>query len=130
MASSSSHSSKPAPLADSPWFWLGLFSLTAVVAILAIGPKFYQRQQRLERQSHVREQVWRQRAEQPKEKAAPAEGTREAADNDPYPSEVRNRLWPLAVLGAAVTIGCWGWLWWQRRSALNDRAPPGMTQIE
>jgi hypothetical protein len=127
MASSSSPSSKPAPLTDSPWFWLGLFSLTGVVAILAIGPKFYQRQQRLERQSHVREQVWRQRMEQPPE-AAPAEATREAADNDPYPSEVRNRLWPLAVLGAAVTFGCWGWLWWQHRSPSTQLRPPSISE--
>lgn len=100
----------PGPLTDSPWFWLGLFGLAALVGLMAIGPKFAQRQHRLALQSEVREQIWRDRLEQPS-----------AAELAERPSVVASSLplWPLAAVALAVTGGSWGWLWWQRRQIPN-----------
>jgi len=47
----------PPPLSDSPLFWLLLFSGAAIVAIVAIGPKFAQREARLERMYHARQRA-------------------------------------------------------------------------
>lgn len=44
----------PPPLSDSPLFWLLLFSGAAIVAVVAIQPKFAQREARLERMYHAR----------------------------------------------------------------------------
>ncbi len=45
------------PLTDSPWFWLGLFAVTGLLGLWAIGPKNAQRQARLERMHDTRTRV-------------------------------------------------------------------------
>ena len=35
-------------LADSPWFWLLLFGVMGLVAVIVVGPRFSRRQSRLE----------------------------------------------------------------------------------
>jgi hypothetical protein len=39
---------------DSPWFWVFVFSASALVALTAIGPKHLRRQERLERMADQR----------------------------------------------------------------------------
>lgn len=42
---------------DSPWFWICLFASVAVVALVAIGPKYRQREARLESTFAMREHL-------------------------------------------------------------------------
>jgi hypothetical protein len=114
MASHGPSPSANEPVTDSPWFWLGLFSLAALAALVVIGPKFQRRHARLELQSEVRQQVWRQRVEQSPASNSPATG-------QPAADAVAMRaggvwLWPLAAVALAVTSVCWTMLWRQRRS--------------
>jgi hypothetical protein len=44
-------------LSDSPWFWLLTFSVAAVAALVAVGPKHIRRQERLVRMQSVRDQL-------------------------------------------------------------------------
>jgi hypothetical protein len=51
--------SKP-PITDAPWFWLLVFSTTAFIALVAIGPKYGRRQQGVERRFEARRETARQ----------------------------------------------------------------------
>jgi hypothetical protein len=50
------------PVSDSPWFWLMLFLVTALCAIVVVSPKYMHRQARLERMNATRDQIARQAA--------------------------------------------------------------------
>ncbi|RIK77066.1 MAG: hypothetical protein DCC68_18130 [Planctomycetota bacterium] len=47
---------------DSPWFWICLFASVAAVALVAIGPKYRQREARLESTFQMREHLARRNA--------------------------------------------------------------------
>jgi hypothetical protein len=105
------------PLTDSPWFWVLVFSLMGLGALVAISGKYGQRQSRLERQYQARERV------------------REDSMSDParreYSSPERTLvpLWPLAVVLIAVAVGAAVMLDRERRGrgrpgSLEERAPP------
>jgi heme exporter protein D len=51
-------------LGDSPWFWLALFGTIAVLALLAISPKYARRQLRLESRHQHRLQARSRRPDQ------------------------------------------------------------------
>lgn len=105
-------------MTDSPWFWLGLFGLSALVALVAIGPKFQRRHARLELQSQVREQVWRGQLVQPGPQAGDA-ATVAVQGTASEPATDGAWLWPLGGLAAIVTMVCWSRLWWLRRSEMK-----------
>jgi hypothetical protein len=94
---------------DSPWYWVCLFALAALMAMIAIGPKFQRRQERLQQQSQAREQVWRERVE-----GGQASGPSEAFDPIENFWEARLRLWPLMALALVVAGVAWGKLWLTR----------------
>jgi hypothetical protein len=45
------------PITDSPWFWALMFSVVALVALVAISGQYGKRQARLERQYQARERI-------------------------------------------------------------------------
>jgi hypothetical protein len=102
-----------APITDSPWFWLLVFSSMALVALLAIGGKYGQRQARMERQYQARERVATgARGEQA------AAVTEEGTERRPYatPDATLIPIWPLkvvfavlALVAAAMLFRSWGW---------------------
>ena len=49
----------PPPIAESIWFWIACFSAVGLLALVAIGPKYAQRQAQIERQYQARGQVHR-----------------------------------------------------------------------
>jgi hypothetical protein len=82
-------------ITDSPWFWVLVFSLMAMAALVAIGGKYGRRQAALERQFQARERI----------------AFAETADNDAVDFEGRTYatpddtlvpLWPLAIIMIAV----------------------------
>lgn len=103
-------SSQP-PVTDSPWYWVGLFALAALVGMIAIGPKFYRRQEVLQQKSQAREQVWRDRVEG----ATPPDAS-PVDDATDQAWAARLRLWPLMAAALVVTCVAWGKLWSQRRA--------------
>ena len=54
-----------APLTDSPWFWLFLFGLAGVAALVAITPKYLRRQARIEQQYYANREILRRQAQGP-----------------------------------------------------------------
>jgi hypothetical protein len=86
------------PLTDSPWFWVLAFSLTAMLAILAIGTKYGRRQTRLELQYQARERIAERgsAANNPEaaERIDDQGGRREFAS----PGDNLIPLWPLTLL--------------------------------
>jgi hypothetical protein len=85
-----------APITDSPWFWLCLFSGAALLAIAAIGPKYARRQERIERKFQMREHVVERRA---------AGDTNPEDDVFTPPERIAATLWPIAALLAVVFVG-------------------------
>jgi len=45
------------PMADSPWFWVYLFTTAALIALALIGPKFAARQAQIEREFQGRQRA-------------------------------------------------------------------------
>jgi len=106
------------PITDSPWFWVLVFSLMGLGALVAIGGKYRERQSRLERQYQARERA--------RENALSDPARREYSS----PEETLIPLWPLAVLLIAVGVGAGVMLWREYRgrgrpgSLPNAGAPP------
>lgn len=137
---------RPAPVTDSPWFWLMIFGVAALAALLAIAPKHARRQARLERMNATRDQILRQMADGEPGAAADAELADTAepgapvkehpADGAESPNEVldvrdverRHSLEPLAMIlslalaAAALAIGVTNHL---RRASRRQEAAPG-----
>lgn len=91
---------------ESPWLWLGVFSLVALVAVLMIGPKWMRRQARLEQKLEGRV-----RAQQPID-VPPDEfelGQRSGGENN---------LITVAPLAAFLCVlAAVGWFQWTRERA-------------
>jgi hypothetical protein len=82
------------PITDIPWFWALLFCSVALVAIVAVGPKFARRQTQLERRAEVRERI------------AFGQPVKEIVTRPEPPSGLR-RLAPLAAVVGAGWVGSW-----------------------
>jgi len=84
---------KNRPISDSPWFWVLLFSVVALIALGAISGQYGKRQARIERQYQARERIGDNAVNDPTrpEYATP--------DNTLVP------IWPLGVLLVAAAIG-------------------------
>jgi hypothetical protein len=98
---------------DSHWFWVLMFSGMALVALLAIGPKYGGRQSRLERQYQARERI----ATQANAKTSTQDYA--SADDTLIP------LWPLAVILSAVIVLAAVMLFrGHQRTLVNESPPP------
>jgi hypothetical protein len=99
-------------LADSPWFWLCLFASAAVLALIAIGPKYRQREARLETQLRMRDHLVRG-----EQSIASSKGDSEpaVATEDDLIRSTEPLIW---ILSGAVAVG-WGLLFWSRRTGAN-----------
>lgn len=100
------------PLTDSPWFWLMLFSLFALLGITIIGPKYLVRQSRLEYQFHARQEMHARRLTAGSDAAGAredAEGGRILEDSPRRPSVL-----PLAAIaGSLLLVSVVGLVRWQ-----------------
>jgi type VI protein secretion system component VasF len=92
------------PVTDSPWFWVMMFSLMALGALVAIGGKYGRRQAAIERQFQARTRVAEQLAS---ENNSTAE-TRIAEQTPPRdfatPGETLIPLWPLAAVLVLIVV--------------------------
>lgn len=91
-----------APISDSPWFWLLVFSTIALGAIVAVGPKYGHRQARIERQYQARERLASDAAG---ENTGPDLATSAVqADSRDFATskDTLVPLWPLAIVLSAV----------------------------
>lgn len=94
---------EPFRATDSAWFWGLVFSVMALVGIVAIAPKFDRRQGRLEGRTAGREAIAVERAR----RAAglePIDLAEEAREPDGEPRR-QVTLWPLATLATAAAAG-------------------------
>ena len=90
-----------ASVTDSPWFWVLIFSLMALGALVAIGPKYGRRQAVLERKYQARERV----AERLGTNGGVNEGPQAGAPVERRElASAENRLIPLWPLAAILTV--------------------------
>jgi hypothetical protein len=99
-------------ITDSPWFWLCLFALAALVGLAAIGPKYAQRQAQIEREFQGR-----QRAAQSAQGESPSVPLS-------TPGETIIPLWPLFVALAVFIPIAW-FLFWRRTSTQDEKLVSG-----
>jgi hypothetical protein len=128
-----SESTRP-PVTDSPWFWVMMFSLMALGALLAIGGKYGRRQAAIERQYQARTRV----AEQLTGDNRPAGDGRitDQAGRRAFatPSDPLIPLWPLSTVLVAVAVFAAVLLVRSRRprpaAVARSRPRPGAPAVE
>jgi hypothetical protein len=84
--------SQKSPITDSPWFWVLVFSLMGLVALVAISGQYGKRQSRLERQYQARERIAADAVEDPQRREYST------------PGDTLIAIWPLAVVLAGVAV--------------------------
>ena len=103
--------SETAPQAwtDSPWFWAAAFAYFGLVWLAAIGPKYAQRQEAVERRFEARQEIARRRASGelklntgPDAEPVAIDPDATSRDAEPPPHELRVSLEPLVFLLALV----------------------------
>jgi hypothetical protein len=92
------------PITDSPWFWVLVFSLMALLALLAIGPKYGRRQTRLELQYQARERIAERRATENKPEVAARIDDQTGGREFASPGDNLIPLWPLAAVLVLIAI--------------------------
>lgn len=89
--------SDEAPITDSPWFWVLLFSIVGLIALGGISGQYGRRQARLERQYQARERI-----------AAGEVGDNAGEDPERHEYATPDRtlvpIWPLAILLGGVIL--------------------------
>ncbi len=97
------------PLADSPWFWVYLFGIAALIALALAGPKFGERQAQIEREYQGRTRA--------------AQNLNGAEPDVPLSTSERTliTLRPLFLALAAITAVGWIVHWWTRRVQWTQR---------
>jgi hypothetical protein len=96
------------PLADSPWFWVYLFGIAALIALALAGPKFDQRQAQIEREYQGRTRA--------------AQNLNGVQPDVPLSSPQRTlvTLRPLFLALAAITAVGWIVHWWTRQKQMES----------
>jgi hypothetical protein len=92
------------PVTDSPWFWVMMFSLMALGALVAIGGKYGRRQAAIERQYQARTRVAEQQASANNSAADARLNEQASARNFAAPDDTLIPLWPLAVVLILVSL--------------------------
>lgn len=113
---------QPREWLDSPWVWFGLFAAMGIIALLAVSPKYAQRQGRLEQryENRLRMEYQRRHAAAPD---VPGEATSSAPTRM---SEARttSSLVPIA-LSLAIVLVVAAILVWRRVQRRVPVRPPG-----
>jgi hypothetical protein len=91
-------------ITDSPWFWLFAFSAMGLIGLLAVSPKYDDRQKRLEARYEGRQRA-RAAAERPPsaDDSTHSSDAAEAISSDQYDYEPHRKV-PLQFLGAAILV--------------------------
>ncbi len=109
----------PAPVTDSPWFWVLAFSLTGLLALAVIGGKYSRRQANIERNYQARERVAERVTAEAQavnnSVAAPRINDSEAQREYASPGNRLIPVWPLAILLGLVSIAAAVMLYRSRR---------------
>lgn len=91
----------PPPITDSPWLWFSLFAAVGLVALLATGGKFGNRQAEIEREGQARTAL----AEGMQiEEDGTGRKTATRAPEYSHPGQTEIRLVPLALTIGAVLV--------------------------
>ena len=102
-------------MSESPWFWACLFASAGLMALMAVGPKYGDRQ------------LLEERKAQGRMRAAEHASGGEMATEVSSEGDLAVPLKPLyGVLAAALAIA-WGILWWSHMRigrTTNDDSPP------
>ena len=106
-------------MSQSPWFWMLLFTLTALGALGGIGPKYLQRQQRIERMGEGQRRAAEFRWHGDSLVAVNPEG---GESEPPETFASRPSLVPLTSALLVVAAVAWVGLRLQQRSAAARRA--------
>ncbi len=98
------NSDERSSITDSPWFWVLLFALVALVLLAAMSRKYDLRQANIERNYQARERV----AEKITAENNPADVARinDLEARRPYaaPGDRLIKLWPLAILLGLISV--------------------------
>jgi hypothetical protein len=109
-----------APITDSVWFWLALFSLGGIVAVLLIEQQYRPRQRRLEMQYRAQEEILRRQA------AGEATARPVGEEGDAPPPTDRELiipLWPLIAACLLVFASSVYMIWRERRTFISEKTP-------
>jgi hypothetical protein len=131
-------------MTDSPWFWVAMFAWMALLALVAVGPKYSFRQQVVERKFLARQEIARRRsgadttATQLQAELLTAEanvGSGEQFDIDAADNGQGGQsglivpLWGLALLVSSVLAVAVVMLLRDRRSAAAAKSAPSASRI-
>jgi hypothetical protein len=98
------HSQVHSPLSDSPWYWVLVFSLMALAALVAMSGKYGRRQANIERQYQARQRIAEKHTAENNSQAAERIDDSEARRSFATPGNNLITLWPLAILLSLVAI--------------------------
>jgi hypothetical protein len=104
-----------APITDSPWFWVLMFSLVGLLALVVIGGKYSRRQAAIERQYQARERVAEKLTAENNPNGAARIESSDARRAYATPGDDLVPLWPLAVLLGLVSVAAAVMLYRARR---------------
>jgi hypothetical protein len=114
------------PVADSPWFWVLIFSLTALAALAAISGKYGRRQANMEVKYQARERIIEERAAGNNRQQQSR--TDELAARRPFasPGNTLVPIWPLAAILVLVALVAYVMLYRGRTLHLppSNESPP------
>ncbi|MBI3462707.1 MAG: hypothetical protein HY000_06550 [Planctomycetes bacterium] len=96
-------SPKP-PIADSPLFWMLLFGVVALAAVVVVGPRYARRQGQLQQKWEARERIARQAAEP---SGASSSADLPASAPVARPPTLRPLFVAIAVLVVIIALGLW-----------------------
>lgn len=108
----------PAPLGESPWFWIYVFGTAGLIALFLVSPKFGVRQSAIEREYQGRT------------RAAENLNGRDPSLAMSTPGNTLITLQPLFFGVASITAVAWGIFWVSRRRAIQQAAEASSGLIE
>ncbi len=108
-------------IADSPWFWMLIFSCMGLAVLATAWPKYVRRQARIELQYHASQEITRRRVQG--EAAARVPGD-EGEAVPPAAGELIISLWPIALVLLLAASASAVMLRRSRRALTQPRSPP------